>query len=100
MYHPYFFGSLYRLHPVYPRNKIVAMTYAPTHVCVGPFNSARCFQKTVFLFLFRSRRTAYIVRDNARIFTSVGLSYKDVILFSKIFYVFDVVYVKSNGISR
>ena len=33
-------------------------------------------------------------------FTSVGLSYKDVILFSKIFYVFDVVYVKSNGFSR
>ena len=31
--------------------------------------------------------------------TSVGLSYKDVILFSKIFYVFDVVYVKSNSIS-
>ena len=32
-------------------------------------------------------------------FTSIGLSYKDVILFSKIFYVFDVVYVKSNRIS-
>ena len=31
--------------------------------------------------------------------TSVGLSYKDVILFSKIFYVLDVVYVKSNRIS-
>ena len=45
------------------------------------------------------RRTAYIVRDNAKQFTSVGLSYKDIILFSKIFYVFDVVYVKSNSIS-
>ena len=44
--------------------------------------------------MFCSRRTAYIVRDNAKKFTSVGLSYKDVILFSKIFYKFDVVYVK------
>ena len=33
-------------------------------------------------------------------FTSVGLSYKDVILFSEIFYVFDVVSVNSNRISR
>ena len=32
-------------------------------------------------------------------FTSVGLSYENVILFSKIFYVFDVIYVKSNRIS-
>ena len=48
----------------------------------------------VFFVLFCSRRTAYIVRDNAKKFTSAGLSYKDVILFSKIFYVFDVVYVK------
>ena len=31
-------------------------------------------------------------------FTSVGLSYKDMILFSKIFYVSAVVYVKSNSI--
>ena len=31
--------------------------------------------------------------------TSVGLTYKYVILFSKIFYVYDVVYVKSNRIS-
>ena len=30
---------------------------------------------------------------------SVGLSYKNVILFSKIFYMFDVFYVKSNSIS-
>ena len=48
-------------------------------------------------FLF-SRRTAYIVRDNARTFTTVGLSYNYLLLFSKIFYVFDVVYVKSNSI--
>ena len=40
-----------------------------------------------------------LVRDNAKKFTSVGLSYKDVILFSKIGYLFDVVYVKSNRIS-
>ena len=38
-----------------------------------------------------SRRTACIVRDNAKKFTSVGLSYKGVILFSKIFYMFDIV---------
>ena len=54
----------------------------------------------MFLVLFCSRRTAYIVRDNAEKFISVGLSYKDVMLFSKIFYVFDVVYVKSNSILR
>ena len=35
-------------------------------------------------------------RDNAKNITS----YKDVILFSKIFYVFDVIYVKSNSISH
>ena len=52
----------------------------------------------VLLVLFCSRRTAYIVRDNAKKFISVGLPYKGVILFSKIFYVFDVVYVKSNSI--
>ena len=39
-----------------------------------------------------------MVRDNAKKFASVGLSYSDVILFSKIFYMFDVVYVKSNSI--
>ena len=53
----------------------------------------------MFHVLFCSRRTAYIVRDNWEKFTPVGLSYKGVILFSKIFYVFDVVYVKSNRIS-
>ena len=55
----------------------------------------------MFLALFCSRCIAYnIVRDNAKKLTSVGLSYKDVILFSKIFHLFDVVYVKSNKISR
>ena len=48
----------------------------------------------MFLALFCSRRTAYIVRDNAKKFTTVGR-----ILFSKIFYMFDVVYVKLNSIS-
>ena len=55
------------------------------------------FLRKSFFCLF-SRRTAYIVRDNVKKFTSVGLSYKGVTLFSKIFYVFDVVYVKSNSI--
>ena len=53
----------------------------------------------MFLILFCSCRTAYIVRGNAKKITSVHLSYKGVILFSKIFYVFDVVYVKSNSMS-
>ena len=52
----------------------------------------------MFLVLFCSRRTAYIVRNNAKKFTSVGLSYKGVILFSKIFYMFGVVCVKLNSI--
>ena len=42
---------------------------------------------------FTSRRTAYNVRDKEKKFLSVGLSYKYVILFRKIFYVFDVIYV-------
>ena len=50
----------------------------------------------MFLVLFP---IAYIVRNYAKKITSGGLSYKDVILFSKIFYMFDVVYVKPNGIS-
>ena len=54
----------------------------------------------MFLVLFCSCGTAYNARDNAKKFTSVDLSYKDVILVSKIFYVFDVVDVKSNSISR
>ena len=58
------------------------------------------FLRKMFLVLFCSR-TAYIVTDNAKKLTSVGLFYKDVglILFSKIFYVFDVVYVKSMSIT-
>ena len=35
----------------------------------------------MLLILFCSRRTAYIVRDNAKQFTSVRFSYKSVILF-------------------
>ena len=50
-------------------------------------------RKSVFCSVC-SRRTAHIVIDNAKKFTSVGLSYKNVILFSNIFYVFDVVCVK------
>ena len=57
------------------------------------------FSVKVFLVLFCSRRTAYIVRDNEKKCISVGLSNKNVTLFSKIFYMFDVVYVKSNSIS-
>ena len=53
----------------------------------------------MFLAQFCSRHTDYIVRDNGKKFISVGLSNKDVTLFSKIFYMFDVVYVKSNSIS-
>ena len=56
-------------------------------------------RKKVFFVTFYSRRIGYIIRDNAKAFTSVGLSYKEVILFSKMFHVFDVVYVKSNSIT-
>ena len=38
-------------------------------------------RKNMFLVPFCSRSTAYIVRDNAKKFTSVGLSYNGVILF-------------------
>ena len=55
-------------------------------------------QKKVFLVQFCSRRTAHVVRNNAKKFTSIGLSFKDVILLN--YYVFDVVYLKSNGITR
>ena len=52
-------------------------------------------EKGVFCsVLFTSNSLQYIVRDNAKKFKSVGLSYKDVILFSKIYYVIDAVYVK------
>ena len=50
--------------------------------------------------LFTSYCLAYIVRDNAKKITSVGISYMGLILFSKIFYVFDLVYVKSSSISN
>ena len=46
-----------------------------------------------------SHRTAYMVRGNTKKFKSVGISYMGLILFSKMFYVFDVVYVKSSSIS-
>ena len=44
-------------------------------------------RKNAYLALFCSPRTAYIVRDNAKKIRSVGLPYKDVILFSKENYV-------------
>ena len=37
----------------------------------------------MFLFLFCTRRTGYIVGDNANTFIAVGLSCNDVILFKK-----------------
>ena len=54
------------------------------------------FLRKICSFLFCSRRTAYIVRDNAKTFTSVGLSCKAVIIKKKLRV--DVVYVKSNSI--
>ena len=51
-------------------------------------------RKGHFLFCF-----VHVVMLMRKQNTSVGLPYKGVILFSKIFYVFDVVYVKSNSIS-
>ena len=41
------------------------------------------FSKMGVLVLFCARGTAYIVRDNAKTLTSIDLSYKDVIIFSK-----------------
>ena len=55
-------------------------------------------RKRCLLFCF-VHDVLHISLEIMRRFTSVGLSYKDVILFSKIFYVFDVVFVKSNSIS-
>ena len=57
---------------------------------------ASFLRKVCFLFSFVYvilLRSLEIVRKNI---TSVGLSYKEEILFSKIFYVFHVVYVKSH----
>ena len=51
------------------------------------------------LWSYIVRDNAYNVRDNAKKFTSVGLSYKGVLLLSKIFLMFDVVCVKLNSIS-
>ena len=56
-------------------------------------------EKGVFV-LFCSCRTAYIVRDNAKKIYMSTFILQGRNLFSKIFYVFDVVYVKSNSISR
>ena len=51
--------------------------------------------------LFCSRHTAYIVRDNAKTFTSVGLSFKDVILKGCFFFSFvHVVLIISLDIIR
>ena len=55
-------------------------------------------RKRCFLFCY-FKSYCFIVRDNEKEFTSIGLSYKGAILFSKIFYEFGVVYVKSNSIS-
>ena len=56
-------------------------------------------RKGCFLFCFVLVVLLISLKILRKKFTSVGFSYKDVILFSKIFYVFDVVYVKSNRIS-
>ena len=53
-------------------------------------------RKWCFLFCF-SHVEAYIVTGNEKKITSIGLSYKDVMLFKKNIYVFDVVYVKSKS---
>ena len=56
-------------------------------------------RKRRFLFSFVHVLLLISLEIMRKKFTSVGLCYKDVILISKIFYVFDVVYVKSNEIS-
>ena len=56
-------------------------------------------RKRCFLFCFVHVVLRISLEIMRKKITSVGLSYKDVILFSKLFYVFGVVYVKSNGIS-
>ena len=59
-----------------------------------------CTVMTSVCPVHHGRRTAYIIRDNTKAFTSVGLPFKDIILFSKTIYVFDVIYVKSDSIRR
>ena len=56
-------------------------------------------RKRSFLFCFVHVVLLISLEIMRKEFTSVGLSYKGVILFSKILYMFDVVYVKSNRIS-
>ena len=56
-------------------------------------------RKRCFLFCFIPIVLLISLEIMGKKFTSVGLSYKDVTLFSKIFYVFDVVYVKPNSIT-
>ena len=56
-------------------------------------------RKRGFFFCFVHVVLLILLEIMPKKFTSVGLSYKGVILFSKMFYVFDVVYVKSNSIS-
>ena len=51
-------------------------------------------RRFLFYFVHVVLLRAYIIRDNAKKITSVGISYMGLILFSKIFHVFDVVYVK------
>ena len=48
-------------------------------------------KKKVVYFSLWFTCAAYIVRDNAKKLTSLGLSFKDVILFSRKLYVFDVI---------
>ena len=55
-------------------------------------------RKRCFLFCFVHVVLLISLEIMQYIYISVSLSYKDVILFSKIFYVIDVVYVKLNSI--
>ena len=56
-------------------------------------------RKTCFLFCFVHVVLFISLEIMRKKLISVGLSYKGVILVSEIFYVFDVVYVKSNNIT-
>ena len=79
--------------------KRMTLTVYPLHSVYDIIQNLIGFSQKMFLFLFWLRCTAYIVKDNAKIFTSMGLPCKDVILFSKKLYMFNVVYVKSNKIT-